>query len=276
MQYQGTTPEATTQGITSTTKHGFLVGLGWVAQKLSLTETLNRSLLIKQKVFNYTPVEKIIVALVGILGNCKYMKDLNFEPEPIVADQAVARAWGQTKFAHFSTVCGTLAKLTPENVVQLSNALAEVQAPLLQQEVAAVADPTGQGLVVVDIDLTGQRVRGETTQYTGTDFGYIQGQLARGYQILAAFLTGTQQRFAIAGMLKPGKANTQSPRCLLEILPTVETRIGRPRRRVEWVEQCLAQQKARIRQLHRELGTLGGKGSGPKRPKLQRQIQEAV
>lgn len=28
------------------------------------------------------------------------------------------------------------------------------------------------------LDLTGQRVRGETKQYTGTDFGYIQGKLA--------------------------------------------------------------------------------------------------
>ncbi|OTA40102.1 MAG: hypothetical protein A6D92_24185 [Symbiobacterium thermophilum] len=45
-------------------------------------------------------------------------------------------------------------------------------------------------MVIVDIDLTGQKVRGETRQYTGTDFGYIQGQLARGYQIAAAFLTG--------------------------------------------------------------------------------------
>lgn len=107
MHYHGTTPEARTQDMQSTTRHGFLVALGWVAKKLGLQETLERHLRVKQKTVAHTPVDKVVEALVGILGNCKYMKDLNFDPEPIVADQAVARAWGQMKFAHFATVCAT-------------------------------------------------------------------------------------------------------------------------------------------------------------------------
>lgn len=108
----------------------------------------------------------------------------------------MANAWGQAGFAHASTVCATFAKLTPENVTELCTALDEVQAPLLQREVAALAGPDGHGLIAVDIDLSGQKVRGEAKQYTGTDFGYIKGALARGYQIAAAFLSGEHERFA--------------------------------------------------------------------------------
>ena len=71
--------------------------------------------------------------------------------------------------------------------------MARVQAPLLQQEVEALSGPDRQGLVPIDIDLSGQKVRGEAKQYTGTDFGYMQGKLARGYQIVAAFLSGQHQ-----------------------------------------------------------------------------------
>lgn len=220
MHSQGTTPDVCRQDMKFTTRHGFLVTLGWVAQQLGIGDALDRHMRIQQKVVRHKPVDKVIEALVGILGDCRYMKDLNLAPEPIVTDQSVARAWGQEKFAHSSTVCATFGKLTPENVEQLSYALAEIQAPLLRQEVEALAGPDRQGLVVVDIDLTGQKVRGEAKQYTGTDFGYIQGKLARGYQIVAAFLSGRSNRFAIAGRLKSGKANAQSHRCLLELLPT--------------------------------------------------------
>lgn len=276
MHFQGTTPDTKTQDMKFTTKHGLLVALGWVAQKLGLREALDRHLHIKQKVYQFTPTDKVVEALVGILGDCEFMKDLNCQAEPICSDRAVAKAWGQSGFAHSSTVCATFGKLTPENVTELTKALDEVQAPMLRKEVAALVGPDGQGRVVVDIDLSGQKVRGEAKQYTGTDFGYIKGQLARGYQIVAAFLTGVKDRFAIAGTLKSGKAHAQSGGCLLEILPEVEARIGRPLRRIEWVLQCMVEQKARIRHLHHELTYLKGKGSARRRPKLEREFKETV
>ncbi|HYG57364.1 MAG TPA: transposase [Symbiobacteriaceae bacterium] len=276
MHSQGTTPDTTAQDMKSTTKHGFLVALGWVAQKLGLREALDRHLHIKQKTYQFKPNDKVIEALVGILGNCAYMKDLNTQAEPITADVAVAKAWGQAGFAHSSTVCATFGKLTTENVAELTKALDEVQGPMLRKEVEALIGPDGQGQVVVDIDLSGQKVRGEAKQYTGTDFGYIKGQLARGYQIVAAFLTGVQDRFAVASTLKSGKAHAQSGGCLLEILPGVEARIGRPLRRTEWVQQCMAEQKARIRQLHQEITGLVGRGSARRRPKLERELKDTV
>lgn len=276
MHSQGTTPDTSAQDMKFTTKHGFLVAMGWVAQKLGLREAFDRHLHIKQKAYQFKPNDKVIEALVGILGDCEYMKDLNSQAEPIASDVAVAKAWGQDGFAHSSTVCATFSKLTPENIGELTKALDEVQGPMLRKEVQALVGPDGQGQVVVDIDLSGQKVRGEAKQYTGTDFGYIKGQLARGYQIVAAFLTGVQDRFAVASTLKSGKAHAQSGGCLLEILPGVEARIGRPLRRTEWVQQCMVEQKARIRRVHQEITNLQGRGSARRRPKLERERKDAV
>lgn len=276
MHSQGTTPNTATQDMKFTTRHGFLVALGWVAQKLGVRAALDRHLHIKQKTYQFKPNDKIVEALVGILGDCEYMKDLNAQAEPIVADRAVAEAWGQAGFAHSSTVCATFGKLTSENVAELTKAFDEIQGPLLRKEVEALIGPDGQGQVVVDIDLSGQKVRGEAKQYTGTDFGYIKGQLARGYQIVAAFMTGLQDRFAVASTLKSGKAHAQSGGCLLEILPGVEIRIGRPLRRTEWVQRCMVEQKARIRSLHGEIMSLQGRARTQRRPKLERELKDAV
>ena len=44
MHSQGTTPDTMAQDMKFTTKHGFLVALGWVAQRLGLSEALDRHL----------------------------------------------------------------------------------------------------------------------------------------------------------------------------------------------------------------------------------------
>jgi len=132
-------------------------------------------------------------------------------------------------FAHFSTVCRTLQAFTAQDVRTLSDLLGSITKRRLEPVLNKLAGPDGQGLIVIDVDLTGQNVRGETTQYTGTAFGYIQGQLARGYQIAAAFLHTGTDRFAVAGLLKPGNAHCGN--CLLELIPNIEAVVGRPRRR---------------------------------------------
>ena len=149
MHSQGTTPDASAQDMKFTTKHGFLVAMGWVAQKLGLREAFDRHLHIKQKAYQFKPNDKVIEALVGILGDCEYMKDLNSQAEPIASDVAVAKAWGQDGFTHSSTVCATFSKLTPENIGELTKALDEVQGPMLRKEVQALVGPNGQGQVVV-------------------------------------------------------------------------------------------------------------------------------
>lgn len=76
MQAQGTTPDVIVQDTNTTTRHGLLVAWGWVSQRLGLRPALERHLMIKQKTVVFKPVDKVIEALVGILGNCGSMKDL--------------------------------------------------------------------------------------------------------------------------------------------------------------------------------------------------------
>jgi len=261
------------QGIKFTTKHAFLVLTGFVAAGLGLRQVLESGLKVKQKVYQHSPVDKVLQALVGILGGCRFMKDLNRAASPIAKDRSVARAWGQKTFAHFSTVCRTLRAFTAQDVLTLADLLGSITKRRLEPILRKLAGPDGRGLIVIDVDLSGQKVRGETTQYTGTAFGYIQGQLARGYQIAAAFLHTGADRFAVAGQLKPGNARCAT--CLLELIPHIEAVVGRPRRRVEFVQQCADELQKQIAQIEHDLKNLGkGRGVPQRRKALESRLEE--
>jgi hypothetical protein len=121
-------------------------------------------------------------------------------------------------------VCRTFGAFTAQDEGSLAELLGSITKRRLEPILSKLAGSDGRGLIVIDADLTGQKVRGETTQYTGTAFGYIQGQLARGYQIAAAFLHTGADRFAVAGKLKPGNARCAS--CLLELIPSIKAVVG--------------------------------------------------
>jgi hypothetical protein len=259
------------QGIKFTTRHAFLVLTGFVAAALGLRQVLESGLKVKQKVYQHSPVDKVLQALVGILGGCRFMKDLNRAAAPVAKDRSVARAWGQEVFAHFSTVCRTLRAFTTQDVQTLADLLGAITKRRLEPILCKLAGPDGRGLIVIDVDLSGQKVRGETTQYTGTAFGHIQGQLARGYQIAAAILHTGADRFSVAGQLKPGNATN----CLLELIPNIEAVVGRPRRRVEFVQQCADEIQKQITQMEHDLKRLGkGRGMPQRQKALQSNLAE--
>lgn len=261
------------QGMKFATRHAFLVLTGFVAAALGLRPVLESGLKIKQKVYQHSPVDKVLQALVGILGGCRFMKDLNQAASPVSKDRSVSRAWGQKAFAHFSTVCRTLRAFTAEDVRTLADLLGSITKRRLEPILSKLAGPDGLGLIVIDVDLSGQKVRGETTQYTGTAFGYIQGQLARGYQIAAAFLHTGADRFAVAGQLKPGNARCAA--CLLELIPSIEAVVGRPRRRVEFVQQCADEIRRQMTQTEHDLKNLRmGRGVQQRRQALVRNLEE--
>jgi hypothetical protein len=272
MYSQDTVDSLHRQGTRVRTRHGFLAALGTVAEAMGLRQQLAGGLHVPQKSIRHTPVEKVIQALIGILGGCRYMKDLNVAPEPIAVDDALARCWGIGKFAHFSSVCTTLRRFTDANVRELGDTLATLSRPWWMAEVKELVGADGQGLIVVDLDLSGQPVRGEARLYEGTAFGYLGGRLARGYKIAAAFLAGRQQRWAIGGVLKPGNVNAGA--CLPELINLVEARVGRPRRRLDWLRQQIEADRTHVAELEGQLKTLAGKGSGPRRKALERRIED--
>lgn len=128
------------------------------------------------------------------------MEDLTFGTNLLSQDATVAKAWDLSGMAHFSTLCTTLAKMTAGNVEELVAALGQVSRPWIQEAIRKAAGPDGLQPVVIDVDLTGQRV-GPDAHVSGTAFGYMADQLAKGYQIAAAFLAGAADRLAIAATL---------------------------------------------------------------------------
>lgn len=254
------------------TGHGFLVYLGGVVSRLKVRDTLAEAVRIKQKTLQFTPADKLMQALLGILSGCRYMKDLTFGANLLRQDSAVVRAWGLRGMAHFSTVCATLAKTTRANVDELAFALGQVMHPWIEAAMRTAAGPDGKHPVIIDVDLTGQRV-GRGANISGTTFGYMNGRLAKGYQIAAAFLSGSAHRLAIAATLKPG--NSMSAPCLIELLPRIEGQIGRPRRRVEWMEYRLEQARRQLMQWKDECANLSGKGSTNRRLNLAKLMQQA-
>jgi hypothetical protein len=259
------------QGQSVRTAHGFLVYLGEIVSQLKVRELLVERVRVKQKTLQFTPADKLMQALLGILSGCRYMKDLTFGANLLSQDAAVSKAWGLSGMAHFSTVCTTLAKMTTANVEELVSALGQVTRPWLQEAIRKAAGPDGKQPVVIDVDLTGQRV-GPDSRITGTAFGYMDGKLAKGYQIAAAFLAGSADRLAVAAALKPG--NSRSVPCLMELLPRIEAQIGRPRRRVEWMEFRLGLLKQQKGQWQSEYATASGKGAANRRITLAKLIQE--
>jgi hypothetical protein len=143
--------------------------------------------------------------------------------------------------------------------------LGQVTRPWIQEAIQKSAGPDGLQPVVIDVDLTGQRV-GPDAHISGTAFGYMDGRLAKGYQIAAAFLAGSADRLAIAATLKPG--NSRSVPCLMELVPRIEAQIGRPRRRVEWMEYQLDQVKRQRAAWQEEYDHSSGKGGTARRNSL--------
>lgn len=200
------------------------------------------------------------------------MKDLTFGTNAVSYDRTVAKAWGLSGMAHFSTVCTTLGKITAAQVEDLATALETISQPWLKAAMAKAAGPDRNGLVVIDVDLTGQRV-GADAKMPGTAFGYMEGRLAKGYQIAAAMLATSAVRLAIASTLKLG--NSRSVNCLFELLPRMEAQIGRPRRLVEHVETRIRFLRHQVFQWQKEVDTPRGKGAAARSVSAQRLIESA-
>jgi hypothetical protein len=170
MYFQHTDEAENRQGIKFTTRHAFLVLTGFVAAALGLRQVLESGLKVKQKVYQHSPVDKVLQALVGILGGCRFMKDLNQAAAPVSKDRSVSRAWGQKAFAHFSTVCRTLRAFTAQDVRPLADLLGSITKRRLEPILSKLAGPDGQGLIVIDVDLSGQKVRGSWSCLPLTSF----------------------------------------------------------------------------------------------------------
>jgi len=231
------------------TQHGMLVAFGEFLKQHGLIDRL-MDVPIPQRTRTFMPQTKLVEFLSGIMSGSEHLEDLNDGPRPIVKDPAVAQAWGQPGWAHYSGVSRTLDACTETTVVAVEQAIHEFSQPFI---LTAVQDLLRQGApIVYDFDLTGQAVSATSQTYPDAAFGWMNDGVKLGYQLARVCLSSqVQDRIWLAGFHHSG--DTVSVRCLKELVQAAEAQtLVRPRRRTELVHQrIVAQQEiiARIRRL---------------------------
>src|SRR5579863_8975929 len=152
------------------TEHGLLVAYGEFARQHGLVERL-MAVPVPANKRSYQPQTKILELFVGILSGIEYLQDLDLGGRPLTKDLAVARAWGQEGFAHYSGVSRVLAAADTRTVAAVQEALRAFSAPFLAQ---AVDEELRRGApLVLDADLTGQAVSGTSRTYPDAAFGWM-------------------------------------------------------------------------------------------------------
>ncbi len=156
-------------------------------------------------------------------------------------------ACARDAFAHYSGVSRTLKAAGPETVEATVRILEEIAHPFIQNEVVTLLRQARR--LVMDVDLTGRRVSSTSTSYPEADFGWMDDEVAKGYQAAITSLVGGQYgRLLLTAQLYPGRQ--QSAESLQAAVEGAEDVMQvRPRRRVELVQ-------ARQEQLMAEMNTL--------------------
>lgn len=224
-------------GTFSNTDHGLLVAFGEFLQQHGLLNQLMQ-VPIPQKTGTFTPPAKLLEFLAGIFSGIEYLSDLNDAPHPLAQDEQVARAWGLSGWAHYSSVSRTLSACDADTVAAVRQAIETFSQPFLRTAVYELAR-RGQP-IVYDLDLMGQPVSSKSTTYRAVGFGWMDDALHLGYQLARVCLTTiTDERLWLNGFHHPG--DTVSSACLQELVRTAEAQTGiRPRRRTALVQQRIA------------------------------------
>jgi hypothetical protein len=244
-----TTPVSPSNWPTSNTEHGMLVAFGEFLRQHGVIDDL-RQVPIKQRVRQFTPQEKLIEFLAGIMSGIEHLKDLNEGPRPLARDPWVAHAWGQAGFAHYSSISRTLDCCDDQTVHAVEHAIQAFSRPFIAQ---AIEELLRRGIpITYDLDLLGQTVSATSQTYPYARFGWMDDGVHLGYQLARVCLTGHDgMRHWLAGFHHPG--DTVSVNCVKELSLASEAQTGiRPRRRTELVAQrvqALADDCARLRRL---------------------------
>jgi hypothetical protein len=239
------------QMIDTTTDHVWLVVLGHFAQALGLVAELAQVPVKQKQGPKCTPQEKLIEFLVGILGGIEQLQELNTAGQPIATDATVIEAWAQEAFVHYSQVSRTLQASDEETLAAVVAVLREVSQPYLQQ--AVVETLKKEGRLTVDLDLSGREVSPTSSDYAEATFGWMDDDLAKGYQ--AAITALVCQRWGrLMLTLQRYTGRTLSAACVREAIKEVEELLGlRPRRRVALVKARRQELMSQIEQLQQQV-----------------------
>jgi hypothetical protein len=222
------------ESLDATTDHAWLVVLGHFAQALGLVAGLQEVPIGQRQGPKHSPASKVIEFLIGILGGIEYLQDLNQGAQPIATDPTLAEAWAQTTLAHYAGVSRTLDAADEETLAAVVDVLRTVSRPFI--EGAVLETIRHKGRLTVDVDLTGREVSPASTDYPEASFGWMDGEISKGYQAAVTSLVCERWRRLML-TLQRYAGRTLSADCLQAAVREVEAVLGvRPRRRVELVQ----------------------------------------
>jgi len=142
-----------------------LCALGAKLQAEHFFEPIERQVHIPQKVIKHRPMDKLKDGFIGLLGGISGL----YQTDKVVrADLAVQLAFGRAQCAQQSTIHDTLQSCQPDNVNQLRAALTE----LFRQRSQACRHDFSQQMLILDLDLSGERTSKRAEQATK---GYFAG-----------------------------------------------------------------------------------------------------
>ena len=141
--------------------------LGYRLQQRKFFDPLYQQMDLNQKQIRYTSQDKLITCLVSMMSGCQAICHINTRIRP---DRALAQCWGLECFAEQSTIADTLNQFTGRHVAQLRQA---VNIIYLREGRAVQHDYNTQGLLILDVDLTGLPA---SKHAEGSRKGYFSGK----------------------------------------------------------------------------------------------------
>ena len=146
-----------------------LAAVGMLMRRTKIWETIEQRVRIQQKIIKYTPLEKLMDAFINILAGGHGLVEINTR---VRKDEMLLWAFGRGECAEQSTVSDTLNACSPENVMEMRQALQEIYRAHGQ----GYQHDYGKQRQVLDVDLTGMPAG---RQGEGVTKGYFSGRKHR-------------------------------------------------------------------------------------------------
>lgn len=178
--------------------HASLCALAPLITGRKIFEHIHQTVKIPQKKVDYSPSDKLVFVVVGIMSGCEAVFDLN---QKLRVDKLLLHAFGYTKCADQSVIQQTLNAAIQENVQQLEAALKVIwdENNLTLQLLERAREE--KRVETIDMDLSGMPA---SKKAEGSEKGYFAGKRnTYGRQLARVLVPETQE--IVTESLYPGK-----------------------------------------------------------------------
>jgi hypothetical protein len=198
---------------TGQTSHASLAGLAPLIASKGIFDAIHQRVSIGQKQLLYRPTDKLIFVVLGLLGGCEHIDEINHRLRP---DKVLLSAFGYDSCADQSVIQDTLDDCVNENVVQLKGVLRSLYVEHNQSQALVTQAIEQVKTITIDMDLTG---RPTSENAEGAKKGYFSSKRGiYGRQLARVLVPDTQE--IIAEELYPG--NRLSCQVFVEMLTETE------------------------------------------------------